>query len=362
MPKKSISSLELTALVNELQFIVKGKVSQIYHQEKKELLLQLHAPGQGKQILKIIPGKFLCLIDEKQDAPLRPTGFCMQLRKYLGNAFIKNISQHNSERIVVFEFEKKERFYLIIELFSKGNIILTDKNYLIIATLEWHKWKDRTIKPKEIYQFPKQGVNWKKITKKELLTILNKSEKKNLATSLATEVGLGGVYAEETCTRSNIDKNILPTEVSKEQVGLMIAVLQEFLVLIQKPHGFIYEEQMTPFPLAKEKEKEKIATYNEAISRINPFQVISPYDKRIKSLEKTIDTQETAIKNQEDNIDFNTKIGELIYNNYSPLQKLLDIVKEMKKEMDWIEIAEELKKEKKISKINLKKKTIIINL
>ncbi|HIJ10943.1 TPA: hypothetical protein HA278_02705, partial [Candidatus Woesearchaeota archaeon] len=75
MPKKSISSIELAAIVNELQILVKGKVSQIYHQEKKEILFQLHAVGKGKQLLKVIPGKYVCLTTQK-NATLRPTGFC----------------------------------------------------------------------------------------------------------------------------------------------------------------------------------------------------------------------------------------------------------------------------------------------
>ena len=114
MPKKTISSLELAALVNELQILVKGKVSQIYDFDKKEILLQLHAPGKGKQLLKIIPGKFICLTKEKK-VQLRPTGFCMQLRKYLDNAFIKDIYQQDAERIIVFELEKQNKYYLIIK-------------------------------------------------------------------------------------------------------------------------------------------------------------------------------------------------------------------------------------------------------
>ena len=42
MPKKSISSLELVALVHELQFLVHGKLTNIYHPQEKELLFQVH--------------------------------------------------------------------------------------------------------------------------------------------------------------------------------------------------------------------------------------------------------------------------------------------------------------------------------
>ncbi len=362
MNKKAISSLELAALVQELQFIVKGKVSQIYHQEKKELLLQLHAPGQGKQLLKIIPGKLLCLTDRKKAGSLRPTGFCMQLRKYINNAFIKSIQQKDSERIVVFELEKKEKYYLIVELFSKGNIVLVDGNYKIIATLTWQKWKDRTVKPGEEYLFPESRVNWKTISEPMFKSLVEKSEKKNLATALATELGLGGVYAEDLCLRVGVDKNIVPTDVTAAQAGLLFQGLQEMLVLLENPKGWIYEEQVTPFPLAEEKDERRTKTYNEAINTLNPFQKKSPYEQKIAAIEKTIATQQEAIESLKLKIEENGRKGERVYEEYANLQKLLDIVKELRKTATWEEVKGELTKEKKISSVNLKKKTVMIEL
>ncbi len=361
MPKKSLASLELAAIINELQFLVKGKVSQIYHQEKKELLFQLHAPGKGKQLLKIVPGKFLCLTDKKE-APLRPSGFCMQLRKHLDNAFIKDLYQKDSERIVVFELEKKGNYFLIIELFSKGNLLLTDEDYKIIATLEWQRWKDRVVKPGEKYLFPAPGTSWKGLSEKELAGILQKSEKKNLATALATEIGLGGLYAEEVCKRAGVDKDQKPGEADGKEVKAIIKEIQGFLKLIGKPVGYFYDEQITPFPLSGEKESKKTKTYNEAINTLNPFEVVSPYERRINTLKKRLQQQERAIKSQEEKIILNAKKGETIYENYSRLQKLLDIVREMKKEKEWGEIAKELKKEKKVKGVDLKEKRVVIEL
>ncbi|MDP3990090.1 MAG: NFACT family protein [archaeon] len=361
MQKKNISSLELAAIVNELQFLVKGKISQIYHQEKTELLLQLHAIGKGKQYLKIVPGKFLSLTTEK-DAPLRPTGFCMLLRKYLSNAFIKSITQKDSERILVFEFDKKETFYLIIELFSKGNIVLTNKDLMIIGSLDRQIWKDRIVRAKEEYVFPTPGVNWKEIGEKKLQEILRTSDKKNLAVALATELGLGGVYAEEVCKLNGLDKSMEPSQVSTKEISGILNTLKEFLQKIKQPAGYIYEDNITPFALKDQQEIEKIGMYSEALDRIKPFLRESPYEQKIKSLNKTIATQEAAIKEQEQKIEDNSQKGELIYEKYTPLQKLLDIVKELKKENGWQEIEKELKKEKKIQSVNLIKKSVVIEL
>ena len=361
MNKKNISSLELAALINELQFLVNGKVSQIYHQEKTELLFQLHAVGKGKQLLKIVPGKFLCLTQKKETA-VKPSSFCMQLRKYLDNAVIRKIEQKGAERVIVFELEKAEKYYLIIELFSRGNLVLADKNYRIIAALEQKKWKDRSVLVKGEYIFPIPGTNWKIITEKELSLLLKKSDKKNLATALATELGLGGLYAEEACELNQIDKNKLPTAIEDKEIKLIIKQIKQFQELIKTPSGFIYENQITPFFLKDKKEDQQTETYNEAIDLLNPFEIISPYLERIKTMGHQVNNQEEAIKSQEEKIVLNTKKGEIIYEQYQPLQKVLDFVKQARTAgKEWSEIGTELKKIKKIKVVDLKNKKIILD-
>lgn len=361
MPKKSISSLELAALVNELQFLVNGKVSQIYHQEKNQLLLQLHAPGKGKQLLKIIPGKLLCLTALK-NAPLRPSGFCMQLRKYINNSIIRNLYQKNSERAVILELEKEQKYFLIIELFSKGNIILTDDLFVIITALEHQQWKDRIIKPKEKYIFPPLEVNWKELTEKQLQDILKKSEKRNLATSLATEVGLGGLYAEEVCKINNINFTKEPAEITAKEIKAIAATIKDLLKKVQHPRGLVYEKEITPFPLVDQKPLRETATYNEAIDALNPLEIPSPHETKIKTLQRTSEGQKESIAALEESIALNARKGELMYENYAPLQKMLDIVKELKKTKSWEEVAQELRKEKKIRNVDLKNKKIVIDL
>ncbi len=361
MPKKSLSSLELAAIANELQFLVNGKISQIYHQERNQLLLQLHAPGKGKQLLKIIPGKLLCLTALK-NAPLKPSGFCMQLRKYLDNAIIKNIYQKDSERVVIFELEREHPYYFIIELFSKGNIILTDGSLVIITALENQQWKDRTIKPKEKYIFPPLEVNWKELTEKQLQDIFKKSAKRNLAASLAVEVGLGGLYAEEVCRRNNIDSKKEPAETTAKEIKAIITTLKGILKDIEHPQGFVYAEEIAPFPLLDQKPLRETLTYNEAIDTLNPLEIPSPYETKRRTLQRTLEGQQESIMALEQSIEENAKKGELMYEKYTPLQKLLEIVKELKKTKGWEQIAQELTKEKKIKHIDLKNKKVVIEL
>ena len=361
MLKKSISSLELAALVHELQVLAGSKISQIYQREQ-ELLLELHLRGAGKQFLKIIPGKWLCLTKVK-NVPLTPSNFCMQLRKYLGGAILTSVQQKNSERIVVMKVENKEPYSIVVELFSKGNFILTDKNEVIIAVLERQEWKDRVIEPGKKYIFPVlPAVDWKTLSERELEVLLQASGKRNLVTSLATDIGLGGVYAEELCRRSGLDKNVLPTTISKSDSAKLKAALTMFLQEIKMPQGFLYPEQVTPIPLQGEVLLGQTSTYNEAIDALNPFQLESPYEKKIAGLNRIIAGQEEAVKEMESKITENARKGELIYEKYAPLHKLLSIVQELRKSHSWSEVAVELNKEKKIKKVDLEHKKVVIDL
>ena len=149
---EQVSALELRYLIREIQSIISAKVDKIYMPDKREIDIRLHVPGTGKRILRIVLPGLVYLSEQRQDYPTDPHGFAMFLRKRLGGARVREISQHGSERIMKILFETKEEKYLmIIELFSKGNVILCDEELNILNPLERQIWKDRAVKSKEKY-------------------------------------------------------------------------------------------------------------------------------------------------------------------------------------------------------------------
>ncbi|MBI2668928.1 NFACT family protein [Candidatus Woesearchaeota archaeon] len=355
MALKALSSVDIATIVQELQFLVQGKLPQVYHQE--ELLLQFHVAGKGKQLLRILPGKFLCLTAKKETVE-RQSGFCLLLRKYLDNATVKAIYQKDSERIVVLELQKEQKYNLIIELFSKGNIILADEQWTILGALQEQVWKDRSVKIKEKYVFPK-SVNWKTITVKELTALIRKSDKKNIATMLATDLGLGGTFAEELLRRADLDKNMLPAEIKgAKKIFMELKKLREQL---KSPPGYVYAESISPIPLSTPPLR-TTATLSEAVDGFYARIKVSPYDKKIKSLHHMLEQQLQASRHQEQEIEENTKKAGKIYEHYASLQKLLETVQEWRKTKKWDEIAQELKEIKKLKNIDLAHKKITLDL
>ncbi|MEK6845412.1 MAG: NFACT family protein [Nanoarchaeota archaeon] len=270
------------------------------------------------------------------------------------------------ERSVVEEIKKgevsksREKMYLIIEFFSKGNIILADKEMIIIAALEAQEWKDRKIKPREKYMFPPASVNYTHLSKEQLGEILEKSGKRNLVTSLATDLGIGGLYAEELCKISEVDKNKLPKEVDVKEVAAIYRALQELLKKTEVILGCVYAEEVTPFTLTGQEPLKTFLTYSEALDTLNPFQKVSPYEQKIKVIDRIIAEQGESVHHLEEQITENQLKGEWIYEHYPQVERLLNAVKEMRQTKEWKEVGEELKKIKKVASVDLKSKKVVV--
>ncbi|MEM4248543.1 MAG: NFACT family protein, partial [Candidatus Nanoarchaeia archaeon] len=223
---KNLTALELHYLLKEFRILINAKLDKIYHPSKKELILQFHITNIGQKLLRIVVPNAIYFATAKQEAK-EPSQFCAFLRKNLTNSKLIEIKQLGFERILEFVFQTKEKkFSLIFEFFSKGNIILTKENQIILA-LEYQKWAERTIRPKEIYKYPKKEYDFLTATMEGLKEFLKKTKKESIVTALAIELGLGGTYAEECCILSEINKTKKPAELSENEINRLFNAFQQ---------------------------------------------------------------------------------------------------------------------------------------
>lgn len=153
---KELTSYDIYKLISEVQFLVGGKIDNIYQTEQKDLYLQIYIKDKPKQLLRIIAGKCFYLAKTRPEFPENIQRFCAYLRKYLINSRIKTIEQVDYERIIKLVLETKDSTYEIFaELFGKGDMILTKDNK-IISVSEEQLWAERKLKPGEVYSYPKK--------------------------------------------------------------------------------------------------------------------------------------------------------------------------------------------------------------
>src|SRR2546427_640593 len=131
--KTSITSFDLRLLVAEWQGLVGGHVDKIY-QRDNEVMFRVNTSDRGKVELYSKAGRWLCL-HTVEDKPESPPPFAQTLRRLLDNARVTSVEQRGLDRIAVFRVERgPERFDVVFEVFSKGNLVLVrDGNNVAVA-------------------------------------------------------------------------------------------------------------------------------------------------------------------------------------------------------------------------------------
>lgn len=366
--KQGLTSLDLYYLVKELQELVGARVDKFFEQadEKREFLFVFHKTGAGKKMLRIkLPG-LVYLTEHKQLFPETPPGFCVFLRKHLGNARIKEVRQRGFERILEIVFETKGgELTLICELFSKGNMILIDENKKIKGLLESQNWEARTVRGGTLYEYPPEQANPLQLTDQAFRKMITSSSFDSIVKMLAVEIGLGGLYAEELCARAGLDKS--KKQFSEEKLMLLYHELKKLLDESIKAN--IAEGEIVPFEmmLHKEQEKQYFENFNSALDSLSEKVVSVAQQKEAKEkktkqdkIRVVLEKQNKRLAELEKSIAENQRKGELIYEHYPEAKEILDSINRDRKKMDWEELKKKYKNEKLIKEIDEKNGKIIV--
>ena len=370
---KQLSSLDMHFLLKELKSLEGSRADRIYSSGREEVYIQLHKSNIGKKIIRILIGKAI-FATEAKNIDETPSGFCMLLRKHLEGKFLESIEQLEPERILKLVFKSKDEIRrLYLEFFGKGNVILCDGEGIIFDSLIRHQFKDRNIAPKEKYKHPIMAYNFFDINEKRLSELLKNSKKDKLITSLATELGLGGVYSEEVCLLSSIDKNTIPKEISEKQIKSIVNSIKKLInkksspKIIFENDGFI-DVALIDLEFYKDYEHKKFSSFSEALEEYFAHELTSikkkesPYTKKINELSRIIEEQKASLEGLKSGEEENRKKAELIYPNYQLIKEILDEINKASKKYSWEEIKEKLKGHKIVKDVNLKDKMVVVGI
>ncbi len=317
-----MSALDIHVCVKELQEIVGGKVEKIYHYPPNEIRFKIYA--KGRKDLVIEAGKRIHLTVFPKESPRFPSPFAMLLRKHLDGRKIVSLRQHDFDRVVVIEFSDGKK--VIVELFAKGNVALTDEKFNVIMDIRG--------KCRGIYKFPQTKAPFE-FTLKEMKDICN--EKKEIVKILAVKLGLGGLFAEEVCLRADVNKNKFGTDLSDAELDrIHTAVMSIFDPVLKgqtKPHivlkGTDYIDVL-PLELEYYRDFEKRyfdrfnAALDEYYSRILVDRSEIEESEEIKKLKRRLEIQIETKKKLEKEMRNYRKLGDLIYENYDKIKRILE--------------------------------------
>ncbi|HHE36825.1 MAG TPA: fibronectin-binding domain-containing protein [Candidatus Woesearchaeota archaeon] len=369
--RTELTSLDLYYLVKEFQVLVGARIDKIYEQEedRNEFLFVFHKSSIGKYMLRFKLPRFVYLTDYKQAFPSSPPGFCVFLRKHLAGARIREVKQKGFERILEIVFNTKLGVRILIcELFSKGNMILVDENYMIKGLLKSQNWQARTIRGGARYEYPPEQPDTPTLSKEQIKNIITKSKKDALVKILAVDLGLGGLYAEELCKRAGVDKR--KTRLDDEELTKIFTALKG--LFNERIRANLCNNELLPFELLlyKNAEKKHYAAFNQALDDVLTEKIVNEAEAKIvKEKQSKEDKIRLIIKKQEErmmslerSIKDNQRKGELIYEHYHELKELLDNINSDRKKLGWSGVKKKYQDNRLVRSIDEKKGLIIIEL
>ena len=359
---KAMSNVDVYAICSELKKLLKdARFQKAYQPTKDTVLIRFHVPGEGRADVVFQAGLRVHLTHFPPLNPKVPPNFPMLLRKYLKGAIVSDVHQHHFDRIIEIEFQKEHKFKLIIELFSKGNIILLDEEGQIILPLKRKLWENRRISSKEEYKYPpERGISPLKAQKEDITELFTNSDTDIIRT--LAKSGFGGLYAEEIVLRAKVPKKKQATEIDDNELNSIYhAMIQVFDPLKTEEFNpqIVTNNKNDVLPINlqiyNKYQKKFFPSYNEAADEFYSSIVgediknvqesiweaeVGKYEKRLRIQRETLEKFEKTVKE--------SKIkGDLLYSNYQKVQKILDIINDAREKYSWLEIIKIIKNAKK---------------
>ena len=367
----SLSALDVWYLVREMRSLLADAfVDKVYQggEGKKEFLFRLRSPKTGKQLLFLAPPNALFLTEHRFSWPQHPPGFCMQLRKHLTNAKVVTIEQHDFERVVELTFQKGlVSWKVVVELFSKGNVLLVNEEGLIRGVQDLQRWKDRTLRVNAPYAYPPGDKKTPWLTRESFHSLWAEANL-DAVHFCAMTLRLGGKYGEEAIARAGIEKK--RTVLTEEEEGRLFSAVRSLFE--EELHPVMIEGDTAPFILSSwsEKEVKECSSFSEAIEKL----VVS--EKRIAANEewmqgshqaknkwqKIIDEQQAKLEGYRRSAEEQQQKGEWLYEHYQEVSSLLQSLQEQHAKGGWLAVRSFIEEKKLPIKVDEQKGSITLQL
>ena len=333
--KQRFSSLDLQAITGELNGKLQDtRLANIYDINSRTFLFKFAKSGEKHNVL-IESGYRVHLTDFVRETATTPSNFCTKLRKHVRTRRITEARQLGTDRVLLLTFgggedrnDPDKTFYIIVEFYAGGNVILTDGHHKILSLLRVvGEDEGQKVSVGETYDFERRKITeFTPISAEKLTTALEgrdkgdeeeevqtnafqkkKSKKEKGAVTLkkilsSTLSQYGAALIEHVLLEADIPPSDLPSTMTEEKFDRLLTALQAADRLVRRcassvpgyniaksDNGHEVFEDFQPFIPRQMKEAYKtieIESYNKCVDTF--FSAIES-----QRLEQRIRTQET---------------------------------------------------------------------
>ncbi|MCX8189800.1 MAG: NFACT family protein [Candidatus Diapherotrites archaeon] len=334
--KLNIPSQSFATLIKEIKYesIENSIVKKVQELPQDAIKIKLYTKAGEKDL--VICNKYFFISKYQLPAKQQTSGFGAFLNKHLRSKRLNSIDQLDSERVFMLNFGDH---FLVLELFSKGNVILTDQSKKVLGCLRTEEWSARKIKKGFQYVEPPSSTLLDKITAEDFVIIAKKDPEAKIIPWLVKSFGLSPLIAEASCLEVCIEKDIsiaaIPeSELKKlyEKTKLMLSMSDASgRAYVVEHRNSLYLLNFLPKIFASSCIHE-FKGLNDALNEIFVMQnnskiKIMPVNKKAEELQKALEKQIAKIKSCERSaLELKDK-ARTIYENFNDICSAFEFAK-----------------------------------
>jgi predicted ribosome quality control (RQC) complex YloA/Tae2 family protein len=310
----AISEIELKFLVNNVKETVDDVyyISNVYPITKNSLIIKFH--HSQKNDVSLLVSTFGICITKYKYSIIEDNDAIKKIKSELERSKLMDVSVFAGERIVQFVFQNISgiRYFLLVELFGNGNIILCNESLKILALINPINVRHRTLKPGlNYFPPPPRGVNPFSITFDNFLSLVDTTKSENIDTKrwLGRNLSISKKFVEYVVNNSKVkNKNIseLSTDDLKNLFDELVFLISNVTNGIGHEGCIILDENNNPIdvspfvpPSVNLERIKKFSSYSDAVDEfLNNLIVNSDVSKNL-DLEKRIELLEHDLQEQE---------------------------------------------------------------
>ena len=253
----ALDGIFLSKVKNELREKAVGlRVDKVNQPTRDEVILNLRGKGCNYKLLLCVRADSprLHFTSHNIDNPPVPPMFCMLLRKHLTGAMIKDVRQHETDRIIFIDFDAtneigdRVELTVIMEIMGKySNMILISGEKIIdsMKRVDFTTSSVRQILPGLMYALPPQQDKLS-IERADVDSILDRVlsyREKSLSSALLNSIqGISPVVAREIAHKTSFD-DLQVSYLDNQQIDILKAVLTEFAESVSRGTVYMLSEK-----------------------------------------------------------------------------------------------------------------------
>ncbi|KAK2825926.1 hypothetical protein Q5P01_020140 [Channa striata] len=311
--KTRFTTVDIRAVIAEINANYIGmRVNNVYDIDNKTYLIRLQKPD-SKAVLLIESGTRIHSTDFEWPKNLMPSGFAMKCRKHLKTRRLTKVRQLGIDRIVDIQFGSDEAAYhLIVELYDRGNVILTDHEYTILNLLRFRTAEAEDVKIAVRERYPVESARPPEplISLERLIEILGKVQNgEQVKRVLNPHLPYGATLIEHSLIEAG-----LPTSVkvnSQDDAAQVAPKILEALQIAEtymdktenfNGKGYIIQKSEKKPSLTPGKPSEELLTYDEfhpflfAQHAKCPYLEFDTFDKAVDEFFSKMESQKIDMK------------------------------------------------------------------